>query len=47
MAINLLEQNLEAITQTLAELQKKGCSDEKILNELRCERDQILKELKL
>lgn len=24
MAINLLEQNLEAITQTLARLQKKG-----------------------
>ena len=33
MAINLLEQNLEAITQTL--------------NELREERDKILKDLKL
>lgn len=47
MAINLLEQNLEAITQTLARLQKKGCNDEKILNELREERDKILKDLKL
>ena len=47
MAINLLEQNLEAITQTLARLQKEGCNDEKILNELREERDKILKELKL
>lgn len=47
MAINLLEQNLEAITQTLARLQKEGCDDEKILNELREERDKILKDLKL
>ena len=47
MAINLLEQNLEAITQTLARLQKDGCTDEKILNELREERDKILKDLKL
>lgn len=47
MAINLLEQNLEAITQTLARLQKEGRNDEKILNELREERDKILKDLKL
>lgn len=47
MAINLLEQNLEAITQTLARLQKEGCNDEKILKELREERDKILKDLKL
>lgn len=47
MAINLLEQNLEAITQTLARLQKEGCNNEKILNELREERDKILKDLKL
>lgn len=47
MAINLLEQNLEAITQILARLQKEGCNDEKILNELREERDKILKDLKL
>ena len=47
MAINLLEQILEAITLTLARLQKEGCNDEKILNELREERDKILKDLKL
>ena len=47
MAINLLEQNLEAITQTLARLQKEGNNKEKILNELREERDKILKDLKL
>ena len=47
MAINLLEQNLEAITQTLARLQTEGGNDEKILNELREERDKILKDLKL
>ena len=47
LRINLLEQNLEAITQTLARLQKEGCNDEKILNELREERDKILKDLKL
>ena len=32
---------------TLARLQKEGCNDEKILNELREERDKILKDLKL
>lgn len=47
MAINLLEQNLEAVTQTLAKLERDGCNDEKILNELREERDKILKDLKL
>ncbi len=47
MAINLLEQNLEAVTQTLAMLERDGCNDEKILNELREERDKILKDLKL
>ena len=41
MAINQLEENLEAITRTI------GCSDEKILNELREERDKILKDLNL
>ena len=35
MAINQLESNLEAITRTIAQLKKDGCSDEKILNELR------------
>ncbi|MDO5810698.1 hypothetical protein [uncultured Methanobrevibacter sp.] len=47
MAINQLESNLEAITRTLAQLEKDGCNDEKILNELREERDKILKDLNL
>ena len=45
MAINQLESNLEAITRTIAQLKKDGCSDEKVLNELREERDKILKDL--
>ena len=47
MAINQLESNLEAITRTLAQLEKDGCNDEKIINELREERDKILKDLNL
>ena len=47
MAINQLESNLEAITRTIAQLKKEGCTDEKILGELRAEREKILKELKL
>ena len=47
MAINQLESNLEAITRTLAQLKKDGCTDEKILNQLREEREKILKELNL
>ena len=47
MAINQLESNLEAITRTLAQLEKDGCNDEKILNELREERDKILKDLNM
>lgn len=47
MAINQLESNLEAITRTIAQLQKDGCNDEKILKELRDERDKILKDLNL
>lgn len=47
MAINQLESNLEAITRTIAQLKKDGCSDEKVLNELRQERDKILKDLNL
>ena len=47
MAINQLESNLEAVTRTLAKLEKDGCSDEKVLNELRQERDKILKDLNL
>ena len=47
MAINQLESNLEAITRTIAQLKKDGCSDEKILNELREEREKIIKDLNL
>jgi flagellar hook-associated protein FlgK len=47
MAINQLESNLAAITRTIAQLEKDGCTDEKILNELREERDKILKDLNI
>jgi flagellar hook-associated protein FlgK len=47
IAINQLESNLEAITRTIAQLKKDGCTDEKILNELREEREKILKDLNL
>lgn len=47
MAINQLESNLEAITRTIAQLKRDGCTDEKVLNELRAERDKILKDLNL
>ena len=47
MAINQLESTLEAITRTIAQLKKDGCTDEKILNELREERDKILKDLNM
>ena len=47
MAVNQLESNLEAITRTIAQLKKDGCTDEKILGELRAEREKILKDLNL
>lgn len=47
MAINQLESNLEAITRTIAQLKRDGCSDENLLNELRDEREKILKDLNL
>ena len=47
MAINQLESNLEAIPRPIAQLKKDGCTDEKILNELREEREKILKDLNL
>ena len=47
MAINQLESTLAAITRTIAQLEKDGCTDEKILNELRQEREKILKDLNL
>lgn len=47
MAVNQLECTLEAITQTIAYLQKEGCNDENVLNGLRKERNKILKDLNL
>ena len=47
MAINQLESNLEAITRTIAHLEKEGGANEKELNELRKERDKILEDLKI
>ncbi len=47
MAINQLEATLQAVTHTLAKLEKEGCSDEKLLKELRAERDKLLNELNL
>lgn len=47
MAINQLESNLEAITRTIAHLEREGGADEKELNELKKERDKILQDLKI
>jgi len=47
MAINQLESNLEAITRTIAHLEKENCTDEKLLKELKKERDRLLKDLNI
>ena len=47
MSVNQLEATLQAVTYTLAKLEKEGCNDEKLLKELRNERDKILNELNL
>lgn len=47
MAINQLETNLEAVTTTIAFLEKSEDVDEKVLEELKKERDKFLKELNL
>lgn len=47
MPINQLETNLSAITTTIAYLEKEGCTDEELLNNLRNERDRLLKDLNL
>ncbi|MPL71311.1 hypothetical protein SDC9_17085 [bioreactor metagenome] len=47
MPINQLETNLSAITTTIAYLEKKGCTDQKILKSLKDERDRLLKDLNL
>ncbi len=45
MSINQNEANLEAITMTIAFLEKKGNCDENLINELKSERDRLLREL--
>ena len=45
MSINIKEANLEALTTTIAYLEKKGNCDEDILKKLKEERDKLLKEL--
>ena len=35
MSVNQLEATLQAVTHTLAKLEKEGCNDEKLLSELR------------
>ena len=47
MSLNQLEATLQAVTHTLANLEKEGCNDEKLLKELRKERDKLLNELNL
>jgi hypothetical protein len=47
MVINQLESNLEAITITIAHLEKEKCPDEKLLKELKKERNLLLKDLNL
>ncbi|KZX15147.1 hypothetical protein MBCUT_17070 [Methanobrevibacter cuticularis] len=47
MPINQLETNLQAITTTIAHLEKEGCGDEELLTNLRLERNRLLKDLNL
>jgi flagellar hook-associated protein FlgK len=44
MPINQLEMNLQAITQTIAFLEKSS-NDENLVKELKKERDKLLREL--
>jgi hypothetical protein len=45
VSINIKEANLEAITHTIAFMEKKDDHDEYVLKKLKEERDRILKEL--
>jgi hypothetical protein len=47
MPVNQLETNLEAITITLAHLEKEKCDNEELLEGLRKERDRLLRELNI
>jgi len=45
VSVNIKESNLEAITQTIAYMEKKGEYDEYVLKKLKEERNKLLKEL--
>ena len=45
MSVNIKEANLEAITHTIAYMEKKGECNEYVLKKLKEERDKLLKEL--
>lgn len=45
MVMNQLEFNLQEITNTIAYLEKIGYADEKLLNGLKQERDNLLRKL--
>ena len=45
MSVNIKEANLQALTQTIAYMEKKDDCDEYILEKLKEERNKILKEL--
>lgn len=45
MSVNQNEANLEAITVTIAHLEKNGKCDKKVIEALKEERDRILREL--
>ena len=47
MAINQLESTLEAISNSIIALEKSANPDEKLLKDLRKERDRILNELNI
>jgi hypothetical protein len=45
MSVNIKEANLQAITQTIAYMEKKDECDEYVLEKLKKERNKLLKEL--
>jgi hypothetical protein len=45
MPVNQMETNLEAITVTIAYLEKEGICDPELLKQLKIERDRLLREL--
>jgi len=47
MTINQLESNLQAITQTIAFLENQNNFDENLLEELKKERNKLLKDINI